>query len=231
LWTSCIPCKDYVGRPITFNASSSTDPDGEVTKADFEIKDETGNVVDTYNDSSKPFTWEKIFDKPGIYTITAVVTDDFGAMSQPCSVELEVTQRRVFFLTDFGPLLARGSHGPYFAARVGMLYKIIPDSLDFIVSGGGSLAIKGEPWKSFFLANVLLNVHAGSAYFGAGAGFTSKVKDYRNSDVDLIGNIGFNVIENFNLTGSVFFEARSPVGSGRSFSKHHKLLLGFRMIF
>lgn len=231
LWTSCNPCKDYVGRPITFNASNSTDPDGEVTKADFEIKDETGNVVDTYNDSSKPFTWEKIFDKPGIYTITAVVTDDFGAMSQPCSVELEVTQRRVFFLADFGPLFARGSHGPYFAARVGMLYKIIPDSLDFILEGGGSLSLKSEPWKSFFLANALLNAHAGPAYLGGGLGFTTAVKEGRDSDVDLIGNIGFNIIENFSLSGSIFFEARAPVGSGRSFSKNHKLLLGFRMIF
>ena len=26
LWTSCMPCEDYVGRPITFDASGSSDP-------------------------------------------------------------------------------------------------------------------------------------------------------------------------------------------------------------
>ena len=82
LWTTCMPCKDYVGKPITFDASNSTDPDGEVVKADFEIKDAEGNIIDTYSDSEKPFAWEKIFDKAGIYTVTAVVTDDFGAVSE-----------------------------------------------------------------------------------------------------------------------------------------------------
>jgi len=80
LWTSCLPCEDFVGRPITCDASNSTDPDGEVVKAYFEIKNPEGNVIDTYSDTSKPFAWEKIFEKPGFYIITAVVTDDFGAI-------------------------------------------------------------------------------------------------------------------------------------------------------
>ena len=32
LWTSCMPCEDYVGRPITFDASGSSDPDGKIVK-------------------------------------------------------------------------------------------------------------------------------------------------------------------------------------------------------
>ena len=31
LWTSCMPCEDYVGRPITFDASGSSDPDAVIT--------------------------------------------------------------------------------------------------------------------------------------------------------------------------------------------------------
>ena len=231
LWTSCLPCKDYVGRAVTFDASDSTDPDGEVVKADFEITDEQGKVVDRYLDTEKPFTWEKIFDKPGVYTITAIVTDDFGAVSQPARIDVEVTQKRSFFLVEAGPFLARGSYGNYIAGRVGLLYKIVPDTVDFIISGGGAVALKGEPWKSIFMANLLFNVKSGPVFFGAGAGFTTKVKTYRNSDADLIGNIGLNIFDTHTSVGSIFFEGRAPVGKGRKLSKHNKLMLGFRVIF
>jgi len=231
LWTSCLPCEDYVGRPITFDASNSTDPDGEVVKADFEITNEEGNVVDNYSDSEKPFTWDKIFDKPGEYTITCVVTDDFGAISQPAKIDMEVTQKRSYFLVEAGPLLARGSHTTYGFARLGFLYEIIPDKLDFILSGGGAVPFKGEPWKSFFMANILFDVHAGPAFFGAGAGFATKVKETRNSDALLIGNAGIDLFDNITTKGSAVFEVNAPVGKGRSFSKHHKLLLGFRLLF
>lgn len=231
LVASCLPCINYVGRPITFDASNSTDVDGEVVKADFEITDAASNVIDTYSDAEKPFSWEKIFEKPGIYTITAVVTDDFSAMSQPAKIDLEVTQKRFFVLVDAGHLIARGSHGPYIAGRIGIFYKIVPDRFSFILSGGGSLALKGEPWKSFFMASALFNVHAGAAFFGAGAGFSTKVKETRETDVELIANIGFDIFDNFSTKGSLFFEGRGPIGKDKSFSDHHKLMLGFRLIF
>ena len=231
LWTSCLLCKDYVGRPITCDASNSTDPDGEVVKAYFEIKDPEGNVVDTYSDTSKPFAWEKVFEKPGFYTITAVVTDDFGAISQPESIEIEVTQKKMFFLAEAGPLLALGSHGPFAGARLGLMYKLIPDTLDFVVSGGGSLALKNEPWTSFFMANVLMNVHTGPVFFGAGAGFTTKVKESRNADAEIIGNVGFDLFNNYTLAGQLIFETRVPIGEGRSFAHNHKLFFGLRLLF
>lgn len=231
LWTTCMPCKDYVGKPITFDASNSTDPDGEVVKADFEIKDAEGNIIDTYSDSEKPFAWEKIFDKAGIYTVTAVVTDDFGAVSEPALVELEVTQKRAFFLAEGMWLFARGSSGKFLGARLGLLYNIVPNTLDFIISGGGALTLDGSPWKSFFMANVLLNIHAGPAFFGAGAGFDTKVREERKADAVLIGNFGFNLFENYSNSGAIFFETHAPIGEGRSYSKHFKVMLGFRMLF
>jgi hypothetical protein len=231
LWTSCLPCENYVGYPITIDASESTDPDGQVVKADFEISDQEGNAVDRHSDSEKPFTWEKIFDAPGLYTITLIVTDDFGAVSQPCRVDLEVTQKTLFVLAEGGPFLARGSHGLYLAGRLGLLYKIVPDSLSFVISGGGAAALSGDPWKSIFMANILLNVHSGPAFFGAGAGFTTKVREERNSDADLIGQFGLDVLSTRTSAGSLFFEVRAPVGEGRKFSDHHKLMLGFRFLF
>lgn len=231
LWTSCLPCENYVGWPVTVDASESSDPDGQVVKVDFEITDQEGKVVDRFSDSEKPFTWEKIFEIPGLFTITAIATDDFGAVSQPARVDLEITQKRLYVLAEAGPFLARGSHGPYVAGRVGLLYKIVPDTLSFVVSGGGGLALKGDPWKSIFMANMVLNVHSGPAFFGAGAGFTTKVKEGRNSDAEIIGNFGLDLYSTRTSIGSLFFEVRAPIGEGRKFSKHHKLMFGFRALF
>jgi len=232
LWTSCLPCKNFVGRPITIDASNSTDPDGQVAKADFQITDETGAVVDTYMDSDGPFTWEKVFEKPGTYSITLVVTDDFGAMSEPCKLDLEVTQKTLFGVADIGPAFARGSHGNFLDARVGLQYFLVPEQFSLIIEAGGALSIaNSEAWNSFFLTNVTFNYHADAFFIGAGAGYASKVKEERDGDIFLLGNIGYEIFNNYTTAGQLFFETHFPLGEGRSFSKHHKLLLGFRMLF
>lgn len=233
IWSSCNPCKNYVGRPVTFDASNSTDPDGEVVKVDFEIKDETGAIVDTFSDTEKPFAMEKIFEKPGMYTITAVVTDDFNAMSEPCKIEgLEVTQKRLFFMGSLGWQLIRGSHGNFLTPRLGLLYKIVPDRFSLIFSAGPGVSIaNSDIWKSVLQAQALFNLHAGPAYFGVGAGFTTKPKEDRETDFDLVGQIGATFFDNFTLAGQTFLEVRAPLGDGRSFSDHHKLQLGFRLLF
>jgi len=223
--------KDYVGKPIIIDASGSSDADGQVVKAEFEIYDRTGNVVDKYTVTQKPLSWEKIFETPGPYTVTLVVTDDFGGVSEPCRAGLEAAQKTLFFLVEGMPLWARGSYGPYLGARAGIVYKIIPDTLDLVLSGGGAFSLKGDPWKSFFTANLLLNVHAGAVFFGGGAGFSSKVKETRDSDFELVGNLGFDLFDRNTSVAAVFGEVRVPVGEGRSFSDHHKLVLGFRFLF
>jgi hypothetical protein len=232
LSTSCLPCKNFVGRPITIDASGSTDPDGEVAKADFQIADETGAVVDTFTDGDAPFTWEKVFEEAGIYSITLVVTDDFGAMSEPCKLDLEVTQKTLFGLVDAGPAFARGSHGNYLDVRAGLQYFLVPDTLSLIVEAGGALSIgNSDVWKSFFLTNAILNYHADAFFIGGGLGYASKVKEDREGDFFLLGDIGYEIFNNYTTAGQLFFETHFPIGEGRSFSKHHKLLLGFRMLF
>jgi hypothetical protein len=232
LWTSCLPCNNFVGRPITIDASNSTDPDGQVAKADFQIADETGAVVDTYVDSDTPFTWEKVFEKAETYSITVVVTDDFGAMSEPCKLDLAVTQKTLFGVVDVGPAFAKGSHGNYLDARFGLLFFIVPERFSFIVEAGGALSVANtEEWKNFFLTNVTFNYHSGAFFIGAGAGYASKVREGRAGDTFLLGDIGFEIFNNYTTAGQIFFETHFPLGSGREFSKHHKLLLGFRLLF
>jgi hypothetical protein len=231
LTTSCQPCKNMVGRAVTIDASGSSDPDGRVSKADFAITDAAGNAVDKFMDGDAPFVWDKIFDKPGTYAVTVVVTDDFGAVSEPCRVVLEVTQKRSFFSVEGGPFFARGSHGPYVYAQLDWLYWLLPDKVDFTIAGGGAFALKGDPWKSFFLADATVNYHAGTFYLGGGLGFTTSVKEGRDSDFEIVGRLGFDLFKNPENMGGLIFQVRWPVGSGRSYADHHKYGLGFRFLF
>jgi len=225
------PIEEYITLPFLFDATGSSDSDGEVVKANFEISDETGNVVDSFN-TQKPFTWEKIFDKPARYTVTVVVTDDFGAMSDPCRTEVTAKEKRLYGLFDVGPLFAKGSYGSYLAGRAGIAYMIVPQRVSFTLSGGGAVSVSGDPWKSFILANALFNVHFDGAYVGAGLGFSTKVREDRDqSDIFLLGNIGFNIFNNYKSIGSIFFEGQGPIGEGRSFADHHKFMFGFRLLF
>ena len=234
LWTSCLPCEDYVGRPIVFDASGSTDPDGEIVKAVFEITDPAGQVVDTFTKTDKPLLWEKTFWKAGVYTITATVFDNAGAVSSasdPCRLSFEVTQNKFFWLIEAGPLLARGTSTVYGFVRGGIFYWLTPNKLSFVASAGGAIPAQGDPWKFMFLANALVNVHAGPVFVGGGLGYSSKEQNTRKSGLDVVGNIGVDVFNNWTSVGSIFFEFRSPLGSNRSFDKHHKFALGFRMVF
>lgn len=236
LWTSCLPCEDYVGKPITFDASGSGDVDGQIVKAVFEITDENGQVIDSFTKNEKPFIWEKTFYAPGKYGISVVVFDDMGAASSnsdPCRISFEVTQKKFFFLIEAGGLLARGTYTGYFFGRAGLMWNLTPGALDLIVRAGGALPTQGDPWKFFLMADALLNLHLGeSLYLDAGLGYTTKEQDTRKSGFDAIGALGVNLFNNYSSAGSIFAEARLPVFTAdRTFDLHYKLLLGFRYIF
>lgn len=224
------PEEDFITKPFVFDASGSADSDGDVVKADFEIADETGNVINTHS-TGTPFNWEMVFDKAGIYTVTVIVTDDFGAMSEPCRTEINVKEKKLYVLADVGFPQAKGSHGPYVHARLG-INVVLPSKFSLVLEGGGALSMKDEPWKSFMLLNAILNYNFDPVYVGAGMGFNTQVREDRDeSDIFLLGNIGVNIFDNYTSIGSIFFEAHGPVGEGKSFSKHHKLILGFRLLF
>lgn len=217
--------EDYVGLPVTFDASEVADPDGDIAKVDFEITDEEGNLVDRFTDTEGPFTWEKTFEDEGVYSVTAIATDDFGATSEPARVDVSQKHKRLFFLIDAGPLVAfgGGNTGGFFGGRAGVLYKLTPGKLDLIVEGGGAVKFGGATWRSFGMASVLLNYYAGEAvYIGAGAGFSSRTRAGQGSAAEIVVDAGYDVIDKVTMKGSIFVEGR--------FLADTKLMVGFRLI-
>jgi len=77
---------------------------------------------------------------------------------------------------------------------------------------------------------MLLNAHVGPAFMGVGAGITTKIREDRNPDGELIANVGFELTGKRQTRRSFFLEVRAPVGKGRVFSEHHKLMVGFRFL-
>jgi len=196
------------------------------------IIDQAGNSVDQLTDVDAPFVWDKVFDKPGSYVVTVIITDDFGAVSESCRVALDVTQRRLFPLVEGGPGVLHGTYTAMLWARVGLLYKIVPDKLDFILAFGGGLPVRGGPWTSFVMGNALLNVHIGRAFLAGGLGFSTKEQETRKGGIDLVGQAGFDLFQVKSSVISLFAELRAPVlTSERSYAQHHKPILGLRVVF
>ncbi|MGA2533620.1 MAG: PKD domain-containing protein [Candidatus Aminicenantales bacterium] len=240
LWTSCLPCEDYVGRPITFDASGSTDPDGQIVKVVFELYDAAGTLIDTCVTTRKPFMWEKVFSKPGTYTISVTVFDNDGAKSaasDPCRLSFEVTQKKFYWLAAGGPMLSGGLKGDKVNStsvlgaflRGGMFYWLNPDKWSFTLSAGGVLPFKGDPWKFAFLAEALVNGHFKKSYAGVGLGFSTKSQSTTKSGMDIVAQVGTNVYQTWTKMGSLFFEFRAPVG--RNFNANNRFGIGFRMLF
>jgi hypothetical protein len=235
LWTSCMPCEDYVGRPITFDASGSSDPDGEIAKVVFELLDSEGNVIDTCVTTRKPWTWEKVFTKAGTYTINTTVFDNDGAQSpasDPCRLTFEVTQKTLFWNFSGGLGLYGGSTALYGFLRLGLFTWINPDNWSFTLSGGGGIPFKGDPWKIVFTADALVNGHFQSFFMGTGVGVSSNTqpKDANHKfGVDIPVQAGFELFDNWSNKGQLFFEFRLPIG--RSFDHNWKSGVGFRFLF
>jgi hypothetical protein len=235
LWTSCMPCEDYVGRPITFDASGSSDPDGQIVKVVFELLDANGNVLDTCVTTRKPWTWEKVFTKAGTYTINTTVTDNDGAQSpasDPCRLTFEVTQKKLFWTVGGGLGVYGGSTALYGFLRAGLFAWITPDKWSFTLSGGGGLPLKGSPWKAVFTAEALVNGHFQGFFLGTGLGVSSATQatDANHKfGLDLVAQTGFQVFDKWTSKGQIFFEFRAPLG--RSFDSNYKAGAGFRFLF
>jgi len=230
LQTPCVTCEDYVNKPIALDASGSSDPDGKVVKADFTITDQAGNPVDKFMADAAPFSWTKTFAAKGSYAVSVVVTDDFGAVSEPCRVVLDVTRvKRDYFGVGGGPYFVRGSHGPYLFAQADYFRWITPGQVDFTVAAGGAIALKGDPWKSFFMADATVNYHPSAVFFGGGLGVSTAVKTNRDATFELVGNLGIDVFKKPTSFGSLVFQFRWPLG--KDIVENHKFVLGFRVHF
>jgi hypothetical protein len=231
------PRRVQVQKTITLDATGSADSDGQVLRVDFEITDAEGNLVDRFTDNDMPFSWEKVFEDKGVYTVTAISTDDYGAMSDPALVEVVARgkkgKRRLFLLLDLGAVAARGE-GVYMmfpAGRLGIGYELFPGTLDIIIAGGGAYSNYDAPWKSFYNGSLLLNFHLGPLYIGAGGGVTTENREaLPKSYAEAVVNIGFNIF-NFSKTKiSLLFEGAGPV-KDLALQDHYRVMGAFRITF
>lgn len=236
------PTSGYCGDKFTFDATGSSDKDGQVVKADFTLANKKGGEPENLQATASPLKLEKPIKKSGIYTVSLKVTDDLGAESTNSCVSgpIEV-QKKLYFLAEAGPMVAKGTYTGYIFGRLGLCYLIIPEKLSFLVSGGYAVKLGGDAFKNHFLSNILLNLHFNKFFIGGGFGFSSKVRNAVwedgvlrvewKSNIDIVGNVGYDVFKKFNMKGSIFGELRVPIKKGLEFAKDHEILLGFRLLF
>ncbi|MBN2345732.1 MAG: hypothetical protein JXO51_05020 [Candidatus Aminicenantes bacterium] len=240
------PAEAVLGTPFQVDMCGSEN----AVKSTAKVIDAAGTVLKTIELTPENCTAELILDQVGEYTIEAYVEGRYAMKStNPCELTIKVleppppppppppakkygTVKPLAFLIEGGPGLLKGTYTGMFWARAGLLANLVKDTLDAVFTLGGGVPIKGAPWKSFFMGNALLNLHAGPAFVAGGLGFSTKERELRKGGIDLVGELGINLFRSNDSTGSLFGELRAPViTEDRSFEHHHKLLLGFRYVF
>jgi hypothetical protein len=208
------PKEEYVKKAITINAEGSSDPDGEVSKIVFEIGDQEGKV-EKFTD--KPLKWDKTFDKQGVYTITAVVTDDFNAVSEPYQDKVKI-HKRWFTVLDFS--------GYFAGVRVGALGKeILFSKVDLLISAGAAYDFS----TAYALANVLL-VYDSRPRFSEEPGF------FIGAGPGVSGGAGFEVeavvdVGMYNVAKKLLFLKNVAFFGEVRISGTIKAMIGLRSIF
>ncbi len=228
-----------LGEKLVLDASGSRDVDGTLTELNFEFFDEDENLVMTEKLTSEPYIMEPVFDKPSLYNIYLVVTDDFNATSDTCNVLVKVRPRLLWF-AELAPTLAYGTYHYYTSARFGLLYRIVPRKLDIKATVGAGLC-DSDKFKNFFMAGATLNLNFNKFFIGAGLGYSTKYLEYLEREsldvlhgdpmedgMDAIVTLGYDVIQD---KGTVFAELRIPFGGNREFDNQHIILAGFTYYF
>lgn len=230
---NCTDCKYYYGRPLTFDASGSSDQDGEVTKVTFELRDKNGQVIDSYVDTEKPFVWQKTLYQEGTFTVSVAAQDNDGATSASTpdsSKSFTVTRKKFFGMFEVVPMIAHGSSHFYVAGRVGIFTWLKPDKFSLTVDTGGLLlSSKSNDWKAAWSMSALANVHFGKFYFGLGPGFLTKQRSTRKDSFMGVGQLGYTIFDDYLKMAHVFVEFSSPLNS--HFDEYYNIGLGFRYCF
>jgi hypothetical protein len=240
------PAEVVVGNAIKIDMCAAQN----AVKTVVTVTDAAGMVVKTIEMTPENCSSELVLDKAGEYMVSAVVEGQY-AMKSPagCEVAVKVMEpapvvapiapvvakaNPLHFLIEGGPGLLKGTYTAMVWARAGVLVNVVKDTLDVVLTLGGGVPIKGDPWKSFFMGNALLNFHAGPAYLGGGLGFSTKdcEREFKKGGTDLVGEVGVNLFRSDDSVGSLFGELRYPIiTKDRDFDHNHKILLGFRYIF
>ena len=177
--------------------------------------------------------------KASIGISKAIISQEQPPQEAAC-LKTIVAQKVLYFLVEGGPMFAKGTYTGYIFARLGFAFFIIPDKLSLIVSGGYAICLGSDLFKNHFLSDSLLNIHFKKFFVGGGFGFSSKVRDavYEDgvlrpewkSNIDIVGNVGYEMFSIKNSKSSIFGEIRIPIHKGLEFKRDHAFLLGFRVL-
>jgi hypothetical protein len=114
-------------------------------------------------------------------------------------------------------------------AELDYLYWITPDKTDFTIAAGPAIPLKGDPWKTFFMADATVHYHPSAFFFGGGVGISTALKEGRDTVFELVGDLGVDVFKKPTSFGSLIFQFRWS--AGKDLWDYHKFLLGFRVHF
>ena len=222
------PTEVLKGQKVTIDGSGSTDPDGKIINAAFEVKDANGVVEESKNITEPPFSYELKTKKVGEHTVSLFVKDDGpegGKTSEGCTATFLV-KKRGFILADAGFSQMYDPNNFVFL-RLGYSYKI-QENLRINGLVGPYIEVSDEDYGTPVVLDVTLTYHPSKFWIGGGTGLWLVDGD---SKLDLIANVGYEIFSGKKVTGSLFLEGRSAFKDFDKFKDMARYGLGLRLSF
>lgn len=136
--------------------------------------------------------------------------------------------QEINYFVDMGFGEYKGCGMEYVVGRIG-LRRNIGGRAEFVLLIGGSISLKQkDAWRSVVNLDTGLICRFNFFYFGVGAGFSSKVRDWKKDQLEGIFTAGVQLTKEIDL----FLENRIPVTiKAKEMQENYKVLLGVRMFW
>lgn len=146
-------------------------------------------------------------------------------IKKPVLFEGEKEKSRTSFFLDLALGAFRGCHQEYSVGRIGLKYRLLGECF-LMLSPGISFPIGKDAveWKRVYHGDVTFFYDFGVISIGLGAGYSSKVREFKKEQMEFVVNLGLNLKERVNL----FVEGRLPTDSDSPIKDNHKIICGIR---
>jgi len=216
------------GAKLVLDASESSDPDGQVVAATFEVKDSSGQVVETQTLTQPPFIYKLKTRTIGEYSVNLSVKDNgvLGGKSSACAGNNFTVSKNAFWVVDIG-LATMKDPTRFLFLRAGYQHRF-SEAFRLNALAGVFINLSDNSYGTPFVIDLIATNYFSKFFLGGGIGLWVVENDTK---LDLIAELGYEIFSTKSVSGALFLEGRVGTGDFDVIDDMGRLGLGLRLTF
>ncbi len=243
-----IPNEVEKGKPVRIDVCESQN----ALKNAVTVKDQAGAIIKTLELEPGHCWFDITLAEAGSYTVTNEAEGQYGMKGKPVALTLKVNEppslpsppppplpppakpKKWYVLADLGFARKAEPENFIFARPLGVQYRVSERfRLNFLV--GSFINLNGSGYGTPIAFDVTFSYYLSKLFIAAGAGLWLMTRSSGTdaSKLDLITNIGYELLATKKVTGALFLEGRIGTRSADfdNFSDFGRYGIGFRLTF